>query len=164
MSQTATKSATYTDADVVKCIINVRADLLMIGSASGAWVAEEARKYADDIETLAKAGYIDWVDVALFDGSTEQCAVRYMMSGDASGWTSSRPGGVLWPRLANPQLQVVISPTPSYTATAQAAMRPKLKINWGPSDADTSHSGLQSNGGRDYASNAFGIARKDWKK
>ena len=41
-------------------------------------------------------------------------------------------------------------------------MAAKLKIGWTPTNADTSHSGLAASGGRDYASNSFGMQRKDW--
>jgi hypothetical protein len=41
-------------------------------------------------------------------------------------------------------------------------MSGKLKINWGPTSDDTSHVMLKSAGNRDYASNAFGMQRKDF--
>jgi hypothetical protein len=41
-------------------------------------------------------------------------------------------------------------------------MSGKLKINWSPTSDDTNHTGLKATGGRDYASNAFGMQRKDF--
>ena len=162
MSYSTTKSQTYTDADVAKVVVSVRADLKMIASSSRGLTDKEVNDYADDIETLAKAGYLEWVDIALYDDGVEKQAVRYTTSADASGWTTNRPGGVLWPWVAEPEVQVVIRGTDAYTPEAKASMKPKLKNNWGPSSADTSHSSLNGTGGRNYASNSFGMARKDW--
>ena len=44
------------------------------------------------------------------------------------------------------------------------AMKPKLKIGWVPTTADTTHAGLAASGGRDYASNGWGLQRKDFGK
>jgi hypothetical protein len=111
---------------------------------------------------LAKAGYLAWVDVTLLSYGVEQRAVRFNVNTDAGSLTSSRPGGVLWPKVPDPHLRMILSYTSAYTDDARAATRPKLKISWSPSNADTSHSSLTSSGGRDYASNAYGMQRKDW--
>ena len=79
-----------------------------------------------------------------------------------AGLTSSRPGGVLWPKVAGPYLRIILGYTSAYTAAAKEAIKSKLKINWSPTDVDTSHSSLKSAGGRDYVSNAYGMQRKDW--
>lgn len=162
MSQTASRSATYTAADIEKVVTRVRADLMMIGDSTGGWTSEKIQHYSHDIEVLAKAGYLKHVDVTLFDDGVEICATRFVISTDASGWTSSRPGGVRWPRVANPYLRIILSYTASYTSTARETMKPKLKIGWVTSHEDTSHAALASKGGRDYASNSYGIQRLDW--
>ena len=162
MSQTATKTSTYTTADIEKVVTRVRADLMMIGDSTGAWMPEKVRNYAHDIELLTKKGYLKSVDVTLFNGGTEVCATRFVVSTDASSWKSSRPGGILWPRVANPYLRIILSYTDNYDADAHAAMKSKLDINWVPSSDDTSHRMLSSKGGRDYASNSYGVQRKDW--
>jgi hypothetical protein len=74
----------------------------------------------------------------------------------------SRPGGVLWPRIPNAHLQIILSYTDDYDAPAREAMKGKLEITWVPTDADTSHATLTSTGGRDYASNTWGMQRKDF--
>ena len=162
MSQTATRTATYTIADIEKVVTRVRADLMMIGDSTGAWTPDKVRNYAHDVEALAKAGYLKHVDVTLFDNGAEVHATRFVISTEAASWTSSRPGGVRWPRVTAPYLRIILSYTASYTSTARAAMSSKLKIGWVPSTEDTSHSGLANKGGRDYASNSYGIQRLDW--
>lgn len=63
MSQTRTGSATYTTTDIENVVLRVRADLAMIADSTGAWRPEKAADYVHDIEVLAKAGYLAWVDV-----------------------------------------------------------------------------------------------------
>ena len=162
MSQTATRTATYTVADIEKVVTRVRADLMMIADSTGGWTPAKTQDYAHDIEALAKEGYLDHVDVTLLDNGAEVCATRFVIETNASGWTSSRPGGVRWPRVANPKLRIILSYGPSYTTAARERMKSKLKIGWVSTNEDTSHKALFSSGGRDYASNSYGIQRRDW--
>jgi hypothetical protein len=162
MSQTRTASATYTTTDIENVVRRVRADLAMIADSTGAWTPQKAGDYAHDIEILAKAGYLAWVDVTLLQYGSEKMAVRFDVDVDAGTLTTSRPGGVMWPRLADAELRIVIGYTGTYTGVAQAATRSKLKIGWTTSYDDTSHSVLSSSGGRNYVSSTYGMQRKDW--
>jgi hypothetical protein len=69
---------------------------------------------------------------------------------------------VLWPRISNARLQIILSYTDDYDALAREGMKGKLEITWVPTNADTSHATLTSTGGRDYASNTWGMRRKDF--
>lgn len=164
MSQTRTASAsqTYTVADIEEVVLNVKADLVMIADSTQGWTTEKARDYAHDVEVLAKAGYLKYVDVTLFSNSVEIKAVRFDVNTEAGSMTTSRPGGVLWPKVASPYLRIILGYTSDYTDAARDAMKGKLKIGWTPTSDDTSHSGLTSSGGRNYASNNYGMQRKDW--
>jgi len=164
MSQTRTASAsqTYTVADIEEVVLNLKADLVMIADSTQGWTTEKARDYAHDIEVLAKAGYLKYVDVTLFSNSVEKKAVRFDVNTEAGSLTTSRPGGVLWPKVANPYLRIILGYTSDYTDAARDATKGKLKIGWTPTSDDTSHSGLTSSGGRNYASNSYGMQRKDW--
>jgi len=162
MSQTRTASATYTTTDVENVVRRVKADLTMIADSTGAWTAQQAADYAHDIEVLAKAGYLACVDLTLLQYGVEKKATRFNVDTDASGLTTSRPGGVLWPRLSGATLRIIISYTAAYTEEARQKTSGKLKIGWTTSYDDTSHSSLSSSGGRNYVSNAYGMQRKDW--
>lgn len=162
MSQTRTSSSTYTVADIENVVRRAKADLTMIAESTQAWTSEQTGNYLHDIETLAKNGYLAWFDVTLLSYGVEQKAVRFDVNVEAGSLTTSRPGGVLWPKVAGANLRIVLGYTDAYTTAAREAIRPKLKIGWVPSHADTSHSSLSSCGGRDYASNSYGMQRKDW--
>jgi hypothetical protein len=162
MSYSATTSYTYTTADIETVVRRFTADIVMIAQSSGAITEAKARDYAHDVEALAKMGYLKKVDLTLFSGSREVRATQYVVSTSAGDLTMSRPGGVLWPRVVNPDFRIVLSYTDLYTPPARAAMEDKLKIGWVPTDADTSHSTLPTSGNRDYASNGWGMQRKDF--
>lgn len=162
MSQTKTASATYTVVDIENVVRRVKADLIMIADSTGAWTPAKAADYAHDIEVLAKAGYLAWVDVTLFSNGIEIKAVRFGVDIDAGSLTTNRPGGVLWPKVSGAYLRMILGYTDAYTNAAREAMKGKLKIGWVPSSDDTSHSSLTSSGGRNYISNAYGMQRKDW--
>lgn len=162
MTQTRTTTATYTVVDIENVVRRVKADLIMIADSTGGWTSKEASEYAHDVEILAKGGYLESVDVTLLSNGVEVKATRFNVDTDAGGLTSSRPGGVLWPKVAYPQLRIVLRHTSAYTAAAGEKAKSKLKINWSPTNADTSHSSLKAVGGRDYASNSYGVQRKDW--
>lgn len=162
MSQTRTASATFTVVDIEKVVRRVKSDLVMIADSTGAWTSAKVTDYAHDVEVLAKAGYLEYVDVTLLSNGIELKAVRFDVDTDAGSLSSSRPGGVLWPKVEGANLRIVLGYTDAYTNSARQEMKGKLKIPWGPTNADTTHARLSSSGGRDYASNAYGMRRKDW--
>lgn len=160
---TATVSETYTTVDIENVIRRVTADLVMIAASSGAITEAKAREYGHDIELLAKNGYLRKADVTLFSGETEVKATCFEVNTSSGNLEMSRPGGVRWPQVANPYLRIVLSYNDSYTDEARGKMTGKLNIAWTPTDADTSHTGLKAVGGRDYASNGYGMQRKDFE-
>lgn len=163
MSSSYSSTTSYTFADIEKVLGNFRADLLMMADSSKAMTQEDARKYAHDVECLVKNGYLKKVDVTLIDFfGTELRAVTYDVDTEAGSLSGSRPGGVRWPNTPHGRIRVVITNTPSYDSDAKEKMREKLDISWGPTSVDTSHSSLQSSSGRNYASNSFGMQRKDF--
>lgn len=164
-TSTSTATTSYTTADIEIVVRRFTADILMIAQSTGAITEADARLYATDVEMLAKRGYLSAVDVTLLSGGsygTEERAVKYTVNTAAGDLTSTRPGGTLWPRVINPYLRIVLSHTSSYDSAAKAALAPKLNIAWSPTNADTSHSSLNQSGGRDYASNGWGLQRKDY--
>lgn len=161
---TGSASSTYTAVDVEKVVRRVRADLTMIADSTRAWTPDEVADYVHDIELLAKKGYLASADVTLLSGSTEIEAVRFTVNTEAGSITSERPGGVRWPEIAGAHLRVVLRYKAAYDADARRNLKERLRIGWSPTTADTSHASLSSGGGRDYASNAFGMNRTDWTK
>jgi hypothetical protein len=164
VSYTETESETYSFADVEIVIRRVTADLIMIANSTGAWTEDFARKVGHDVELLAKKRYLKWVDVTLFSFGVEQKATRFEVNTAAGSISMSRPGGVLWPRVPDPYLRVVLGYTDDYTPVAAAMVADELQLSWTATSADTSHGFLKAGGGRDYASNAFGIQRKDFTR
>jgi hypothetical protein len=159
---TESESYTYTTLDIEVVARRFTADIVMMAQSSAAITEAKAREYAHDVEALAKEGYLKKVDLTLLSGTIEIRATQYVVSTAAGDLIMSRPGGVMWPRVANPDFRIVLYYTEEYTQTARATMKNKLKIGWVPTDADTSHSTLKVSSNRDYASNAWGMQRKDF--
>ena len=164
MSSTTTSSYTYSTTDVEKVARRFRADLKMMAQNTGGVTESKANEYADDVETFAKKGFLEKVDVTLFSGSKEVKAAIYTVNENGSDLTTSAPGGVIWPRVDSPRLVIHIWNTKSYTAEEEAKLKEKLKIGWAPASSDTSHSDLKTVGGRDYMSNGWAMQRKDYSK
>lgn len=165
-SLTKTRSETYTSVDVANVVRRMESDLIMIAQSTGAITEHKARTYAHDVEKLAQAGYLSSVDLTLMEGGAsgrEVAAVRYEVDEDAGSLQSSRPGGVLWPRVTNAYLRIVLFYTDSYTPAARTRIAPTLKIGWSPTDADTRHLSLSARTGRDYASGGYGLRRSDFQ-
>lgn len=162
MSATATRTSTYTKADIERVFRRVGADLKMIADSTGAWDATTAAKYIHDVDELAGEGYLDKVDVTLFSGGVEVKAARFVVNDNALGLSNQRPGDALWPRVANPYLRIVLSHSAAYDTAAANRMVGRLKCSWVSSFDDISHSTLCRGGDRSYASNGFGVERKDW--
>lgn len=164
MTSTTTETFTYTNTDIEKVMRRFTADIVMIAQSTGAITEDKARDYAHDMEALAKKGYLKKVDLTLLSGATEVLATQYTVNAAANDLSSSRPGGVMWPRVVAPYLRMVVFHTDTYDAAARQSMKEKLRVPWTTTDADTSHSNLNQSGGRDYASSGWGMERKDFSK
>lgn len=164
MTSTTTETHTYTNTDIEKVMRRFTADIVMIAQSTLAITEDKAWDYASDMEALAKKGYLKKVDLTLLSGQVEVKATQYTVNAAGADLTTSRPGGVMWPKVANPELRMVVFHTNAYDSAAREAMRSKLKINWTPTTADTTHTTLTASGGRDYESNGWGLQRKDLGK
>ena len=162
MSATYASTETYSVADVEIVMRRVTADLLMIASSTQAITEATALNWAHDIELLAKRGYLRAVDLTLLSAGVEIKATAFTVNTASSELVSSRPGGVLWHNIPGAHLRIVVFYTDAYDASAQEKLRGKLRINWTPNTADTGHATLTASVGRDYASNGFGVQRKDY--
>lgn len=162
MTGTTTSTETYTTVDVENVVRRIKADLVMIADSTGAWTQAKVADYVHDIELLAKKGYLAYVDVTLFNGVEEVNAVRYYVDTDAASLQSSRPGGVLWPRVSASRLRLLIGYTDDYDDSARQSLSSRLRISWTTTYDDMSHSSLNGAGGRNYTSNSYGVKRKDW--
>jgi hypothetical protein len=162
MSYIIADTYTYSTADIATVVRRFAADMVMIAQSTAAITEARARDYAHDVEVLAKEGYLDKVDLTLISGAVEVRATQYVADTAAGGLVMSRPGGVMWPRVPNPELRIILYYTNDYTQATREAIKKKLKIGWVPTDADTSHTSLMPFGNRDYASNGWGMRRKDF--
>jgi hypothetical protein len=161
-SSSFTGTSTFSVADIEAVMKNLKADFRMIAQSSNAITEAKADDYSHDVQELATAGYLKKVNLMLFSNGVEKYAVEYTPNTDAGGLTSSRPGGVNWPRVENAKLEIVLSHNKSYDAEAEKTMRNKLRINWVSTSMDTSHSTLTHSSGRDYTSNSYGMNRRDF--
>jgi hypothetical protein len=162
MSYSYAATETYSVADIEVVMRRVTADLVMIAASTRAITEDKARDWAHDIEILAKNGYLKKVDLTLLSHGVEQKATCFQVNTDSGDMTTSRPGGVMWPQVPNPQLRIVLSYTPAYDDDAKEKMAPKLNINWVPSTNDISHPTLTAGTSRDYTSHGYGMQRKDF--
>lgn len=165
MSQTytSTQSTTYSILDVAVVMRRVTADLVMIASSTGAVTEQKARDWAHDVELLAKGKYLRMVDLTLLSNGVEKTATQFTVNTESGEFTTSRPGGVLWPVVPSPRLRITLFYTSAYDASAAEKMRSKLRIHWVASSDDTSHATLKpTDSGRNYVSSSFGMQRKDF--
>lgn len=165
MVYSITHTTTYSTVDVQNVMRDLKTDLLMIAESTGAISLADAIEYAADIELLAKEGYLEYIDVTLLDWFCEVRAVRYTVTTEAGTLASSRPGGVLWPRVSAPFLRIVIGASSKWqhlTPSAYAVLRRRLKKGWTRTNVDISHDFLTSAGHRNFVSNAYGLKRKDY--
>ena len=162
-----TYTSTYSVSDVEIVMRRFHADLLMIAESSRTLSKTEVQQYVEDIATLAKAGYLAWVDVTLLSYGLEHRAVTYSINESASDLASSRPGDVIWPILESARLRLVIGYSKNWrelTQDQRTAFKKQLNIGWVPNSDDLNHLSLRAQGSRDYASNSFGLSRKDYGK
>ena len=161
-SYSSTYTSTYTVSDVEKVVRSIKADLIMIAGSTKAMTEDDAKKYAHDIELLAKNNYITTVDVTLMSSyESEVNAVKYLFQTENASGTE-RPGGVMWPYTPNGRIRIILSPSDSYHKETEKVKKLGLKISWGTTDENTNQSSLSASGERGYSSNGFGANRSDY--
>jgi hypothetical protein len=160
-----TQTQTYTLADIRRVLTDFAADFAMIAQATGLRSRENVAQTVSDLIGFAGAGYLQVIDVVLWDGAGRKLrAVKYIVSTTAVGWTTQRPGNNLWPRTPGGVLQVVATLSSSWwslSAAGQAAVCETWDIAgaWNPTVTDTSHFGLTAVTDRRYASNGYGVEK-----
>jgi len=167
MSTTYTGTSTYSIADITAVMKNVTTDIIMIAASTGAITEDTARLWGHDIELLAQYGFLKAIDLTLFSNGIEEKATRYDVLDSTGDFVMARPGGMLWPRVANPRLRILLFHTLAYRDLGPQAMetlRKELKISWGNSNESHSHESLTASTGREYVQNSYGVQRKDYKK
>ncbi|MBS7827424.1 hypothetical protein J7624_09740 [Wohlfahrtiimonas chitiniclastica] len=161
-SYSSTNSSTYTVADVEKVVRSIKADLIMIASSTRAMTEEKAKKYAHDIELLAKNDFLSKVDVTLMSSSSSEIrAIQYIFQTENALGTE-RPGGVMWPHTPNGRIRIILSHTSKYRNEPEKASKLPLEISWVSTTENTNHSSLTASGERGYSSNGFGANRSDY--
>jgi hypothetical protein len=168
MSTTGTQTQTYTVVDIRKVLDHFAADLTMISQATGLWSAAEVANIVSDLKQFAEEGYLTRINLILKDkaGSVIKAAV-YQVDSSAVGWTSERPGNNLWPRTPDGTLTLVASLNQKWWDMQDAGREDFIKSHslqskWPVSSEDTSFSGLTASSGQRYASNGYGLARKNF--
>lgn len=167
MTQTLTKTETYTVADVKNVFEQVAAGLLMIARTTGLWTSDHAENVASDIRTFAEAGYLECVDIVLRSDGKVMRAHSYEVSHAASAWKNAGPQGNLWPRTANGDLTVVLRYSAAWKAlpaSKQQGFRNALRIGWSPSDIDLTYPGLTQGATLRHASRGYGVERQSYER
>lgn len=161
MSYSNTQSSTYTTTDIEAVMRRITADIVMIAASSGAVSESRAREWAHDIEILAKNGHLNFVDLTLLKNSTELRATRFNVD-ESGGLSNDRPGNARWPKVEGARLRIILNYNNTYDRDAQDKLAGKMKISWTTTYDDISHSNLTQSTGREYASNGYGMQRKDY--
>ena len=168
MTYATTGTEIYSVVDIEAVFRSFKADLRMIAASTSALTQAKAEEYGYDAEYLAKKGYLASVDVTLIDEYGEETrATRYTINTTAGDLTSSRPGGVLWPKTPTGYVRIILSYTAAWralTSDSRARVSGALKTNWTPTSADTSHAALKASSGRAFVSSAYGAERQDYSK
>lgn len=170
MSTTATKTTTFTVADIRKVIENFAADYTMIGEITGLRTRDYVSKDIADLTQFANDGYL--VRVTLYqldkDGNPLNVSV-YEVSESAAAWKTGNPGGNLWPVVSGSSLQLIATLTDAWFAKSDASQQQYVKDkglhgSWAKSGKSMSLAGLKSSEGQKYASNGYGWARTNYSK
>jgi len=163
MSQSETKSQTYTIADIGKVIDCFAADLDMTSQSTGLLARSIVKQYAADVKEMAQKGYLAEVNIVLkTSAGTVIRAAKYEVSSDGATLTASRPGNSRWPTTPDGELSVVVRKSQKWrnlTDSQRAAFNGTLTISWITSSTDLSFPALTRYGDRNYVSNGWGVTK-----
>ncbi len=168
MSLAATRTVTFTVADIKKVVNNFAADFSMMAQATGLRSREMVAATVADLKTFAAQGYLIDVTLILKDRGGKQIrAAVYKVSESAMGWVSDRPGNNLWPRTPDGALNVIANLSNDWwikTDAQKSAFINQYGLNgsWPVTDESLSFAGLTSSAGQRYASNGYAWERTNY--
>lgn len=166
MTQTLTKTTTYTVADVSRTFESFRSNLRAYSESAG--VDEElVDARADDVIAYARAKYLSAVSVVLLDSKGARVrGAKFVVSESATGWKTDTPGDNLWPSTPGGSIRLICNFTDAWgelRPEQQAAFKADLKRPWGPTSEDTTFSDMLMESSRTYASNAYGLTHTTYR-
>jgi hypothetical protein len=170
MSSTATRTTTYTKADVRKVVENFAADYAMIADFTGLKTRETVQKDVSDLTKFAEDGYLTRVTLYLMDKDGNPLRVAtYDVSDNAVGWQSGMPGNNVWSAPEGAYLQIMATLTNEWFDKSDEGKGQYLSgrgfyYSWGKSDKSISLLGLSQSSGQKYASNGYGWSRTNYSK
>ena len=141
MTQTRTHrtTGTYTVVDIERVVRRVKADLVMIADSTGGWTPQgpelRTRCRAPRHGRLSQARRCHPVKPRR-RGEGHPLRGRH---GCRRADRAADPAGCSGRRWPGPSLRIILRYTADFTAAARAAIKSQLKINWSPTDVDTSH-------------------------
>ena len=157
----STTTQTYTQTDIRKVFECFDADLMMLAYRTQAMTPSDAQDYIHDIKIMARKECLEKIHIQLLDGSQKLIkAHEYHVEKNIS-WDSQRPGENRWPCSPNGTLCVVIVCS-DQNKMERLKKSEELRISWGPADLSTDYSNMNSDTGRMYASNSYGLRRKSF--
>lgn len=166
MTQTLTRQYTYTVTDISKTFEFFHSNLRLFSECSGV-ENHLVDDRAADVVAFARAKYIEAVHVMLFDGQDSRLrAAKFTISEDAGTWKSDLPGGTLWPRTPGGHISIVVSYNQSWYDLSEGArqkFKSALRLNWRPSDRDTTYADMVADETWRYASNNYGLAHTGFR-
>lgn len=165
MSNTFTKTATYTVIDIRKTFEGFETDLRTIARRTGKWTIEYVEDIFHDILKWAEDKYLVSVDIVLLDKSSKPIrATRYIINSDGTTTSSDKAGKNNWENIADTRLQIIITQTAAWkNLLGEEQKRYKenrnFKVSWGPSSIDNSYSDLKQSSAQLYASNNYELQK-----
>jgi hypothetical protein len=165
---TQTVSHTFTATDTKKVLSSFEADATMLARANGCATDEKVRDTAHDITLFALLGYLVKIEVALENAQGSVIRFRtYTASLDATTWNDEDPGNNRWPATPGGKLVFHVYNNDAWnnmSLDARIALqgREGFKTIWRPTSV-LSNGHLTPSTSRQYSSNAYGLARKDFQ-
>lgn len=164
---TGTYEATFTVADIKKVVDRFAADYAMIGEATGLRAREFVVKQVAEIKIYAEVGYLEQIDVTLFDAAGKELqAAQYRVSDAATGWINQQPGNNMWPATPGGRLRITLTMSKKWFALNQAQQEEfdrRHGLVWPDATTDLSHQTLIKQFDRRYVSNGYGMEKHIFK-
>ncbi len=164
-----TYTTTYTVVDIRKAFESFEADLRMIARRTEKWTGDFVDKVFYDVVKLAEAKYLSKASIILQDATGKPIrAAQYTVNENGTGISGERAGGNDWTNIPNTNLEVILQYTAAWHALTEQQQQAfgaanGFKINWTPSNIDTSFSHLTKQSAQTYSSNGYEISKANFK-
>lgn len=155
-------SSPYTKSDVEHVIRRLHADLILLEQITKSLGTDKIHDYIHDITLFADIGYLNYVDISVFDGLREVGAIRYKVYQSKLASENDQLDKRYSHFGLNSKVRIIVCFIDEITNEVIEMLKLNSKLYWTINTEKMIHENFDPSNFRYFSSGDFGMKRLRW--